>query len=72
SVLFEDVERGENPLVVRQPEVFQKLLDFVFVQQPPLAAPLKRYLGERALAASAFNAQIFEQRRQRYNPPEPA
>ncbi|MDF5909289.1 alpha/beta fold hydrolase [Pseudomonas aeruginosa] len=49
SELFEDLERGENPLVVRQPEDFQKLLDFVFVQQPPLPAPLKRYLGERAV-----------------------
>ena len=39
SELFEDLERGENPLVVRQPD-FQKLLDFVFVQQPPLPAPL--------------------------------
>ncbi|MDF5864932.1 alpha/beta hydrolase [Pseudomonas aeruginosa] len=58
-------------LVVRQPEDFQKLLDFVFVQQPPLPAPLKRYLGERAVAASAFNAQIFEQLRQRYIPLEP-
>lgn len=71
SELFEDLERGENPLVVRQPEDFQKLLDFVFVQQPPLPAPLKRYLGERAVAASAFNAQIFEQLRQRYIPLEP-
>ena len=57
--------------MVRQPEDFQKLLDFVFVQQPPLPAPLKRYLGERAVAASAFNAQIFEQLRQRYIPLEP-
>ena len=57
--------------MVRQPEDFQKLLDFVFVQQPPPPAPLKRYLGERAVAASAFNAQIFEQLRQRYIPLEP-
>ncbi len=38
SELFEDLERGENP--GGAPAGDFKLLDFVFVQQPPLPAPL--------------------------------
>src|SRR3990167_1966874 len=39
SELMQRLQRGEpNPLVVRQPEDFQRLLEFVFVQPPYLPA----------------------------------
>lgn len=62
---------GANPLVVRQPEDFQKLLQFVFFEPPYLPESLKRYLGERAMANAAHHDQVFQQLVERYIPLEP-
>src|SRR3989338_1087834 len=44
SELMQRLQRGEpNPLVVKSPEDFQRLLDFIFVQPPYLTESLKRY-----------------------------
>lgn len=62
---------GANPLVVRQPEDFQKLLQFVFFEPPYLPESLKRYLGERAMANAVHHDQVFQQLVERYIPLEP-
>lgn len=50
-----------NPLVVKQPQDFDKLLRFVFVEPPYLPESLKRYLGERAMAKATHYDQVFKQ-----------
>lgn len=55
------LERGENPLLVDSPEDFDKLLDFVFVEKPPIPDSVKRYLGQQAIENREFNAYVFEQ-----------
>lgn len=71
SELFERLKSGENPLVLRSVDDFPALLDFVFVQKPPLPSRLQDYLAERSLERSAFNAMVFQQLRERYIPLEP-
>ncbi|AVO55283.1 alpha/beta fold hydrolase [Ectopseudomonas mendocina] len=72
SELFKLVERGApNPLVVRRPEDFQRLLQFVFVEPPYLPASLKGYMAERAMANAAHYEQVFQQLIERYIPLEP-
>lgn len=72
SELFQRLLKGgDNPLVLRSVEDFPALLDFVFVQKPPLPARLQDYLAERSLERSAFNGMVFQQLRERYIPLEP-
>lgn len=72
SELFERLERGEpNPLVVYKPEDFDKLLEFVFVKQPPIPAALKAHFAAEALANQGHNDLIFSHLRDRYIPLEP-
>ncbi|WP_374439527.1 alpha/beta fold hydrolase [Pseudomonas panipatensis] len=72
SELFERLLKGApNPLVLTHAEDFPALLDFVFYQKPPMPERLQHYLGERGVARSGLNAQIFSQLRERYIPLEP-
>lgn len=71
SELFQRLSKGENPLVLRSVEDFPALIDFVFVQAPPLPSRLQHYLAERSLERSAFNSMVFQQLRERYIPLEP-
>lgn len=72
SELFERLERGTpNPLVVRQPQDFQRLLQFVFVEPPYLPESLKRHLAERSMANREHHERVFQQLYERYIPLEP-
>ena len=72
SELMQRLQRGEpNPLVVKSPEDFQRLLDFIFVQPPYLTESLKRYFAEQAIANSAHYDQVFVHLIERYIPLEP-
>ncbi|WP_207884456.1 alpha/beta fold hydrolase [Pseudomonas sp. 30_B] len=72
SELFQRLSKGEdNPLVLRSVDDFPALLDFVFVQRPPMPSRLEHYLAERSLERSAFNNRVFQQLRERYIPLEP-
>lgn len=71
SELFERLLKGDNPLVLRSVDDFPALLDFVFVQPPPLPGRLRDYLAERSLQRSALNGMVFQQLRERYIPLEP-
>lgn len=72
SELMQLLERGAaNPLVVKQPEDFQRLLEFVFVQPPYLPESLKGYFAEQAINNSAHYDQVFAHLIERYIPLEP-
>ena len=72
SQLIEILERGDaNPLVVKNPEDFERLLEFVFVEVPYLPTKVKQHLAEKGIANSAHNEQIFAQLINRYLPLEP-
>ncbi|UTH38324.1 alpha/beta fold hydrolase [Pseudomonas sp. KHPS1] len=72
SEFFALLERGQaNPLVVRQAEDFQRLLQFVFVEPPYLPESLQRHLAERSMANREHYGQVFQQLVERYIPLEP-
>lgn len=72
SELFQLLESGAaNPLVVRSPQDFQRLLQFVFVAPPYLPESLKQYLAEQSMANAAHYDQVFQQLVERYFPLEP-
>jgi len=72
SELMQLLERGAaNPLVVKQPADFQRLLEFVFVQPPYLPESLKGYFAEQAINNSAHYDQVFAHLIERYIPLEP-
>lgn len=60
-----------NPLVVKQPQDFDNLLQFVFVEPPYLPTSLKRYLGKRAMARAEHYDMVFKQLVERSIPLEP-
>lgn len=72
SEMFQRIENGEdNPLVVRKPEDFQAVMDFVFVNPPAIPESLKKHFAEQSMANSAHYDTIFAQLRDRYIPLEP-
>ncbi|AOE86282.1 alpha/beta fold hydrolase [Pseudomonas sp. TCU-HL1] len=72
SELFRLIESGQpNPLVVRSAEDFQRMLEFVFVEPPPLPHSVKAYLAEQSIANEAHYDEVFRQLRERYIPLEP-
>ncbi len=72
SELRQILQRGEaNPLVVRSREDFERLLQFVFVEPPPLPDSLKDYFAEQAKANSAHYDRVFNHLIERYIPLEP-
>ncbi|MEO4048177.1 alpha/beta hydrolase [Pseudomonas sp. CAU 1711] len=72
SEMIQRLERGEpNPLVARDAEEFDTLLNFVFVTPPTLPASLKRHFAEQAVANQEHYARIFTQLRGNYVPLEP-
>lgn len=72
SELFQRLRHdGVNPLVVRQPEDFQRLLEFVFVEPPYLPESLKDHLARLAITNRAHYERVFQQLVERYIPLEP-
>lgn len=72
SELLRILEQGApNPLLVKRPEDFQRLLEFVFVEPPYLPDSLKRHLAERAIANAPHYERAFQHLVERYIPLEP-
>lgn len=51
--------KGENPLILRSVEDFDKLLAFVSHEEPFIPWPVKGVLAKRALENAEFNKSIF-------------
>ena len=49
SELVERLQRGDNPLIARTPEEFDRLISFVFVETPFIPPPVRSYLAARAV-----------------------
>ncbi len=61
SELGELMKKGENPLLIDTPEDYDRLMDFVFVEPPPIPRSIKQYLTRQAIKHRAFNAKVFKE-----------
>ncbi|MDD0841327.1 alpha/beta fold hydrolase [Pseudomonas sp. Gutcm_11s] len=72
SEMFQRIQRGEpNPLVVRKPEDFDTVMQFVFANPPSMPESLKRHFAAQSMANRVHYDQIFSQLRENYVPLEP-
>lgn len=60
SEMFLAIERGDNPLIVKVPEDFDRLIEFASHKRPFIPWPAKGVLAQRAFEDSTFNRRIFE------------
>ncbi len=58
------VERGENPLIIESGQDFDRVLRLCFVKPPPVPAPFKAYLVERALSQRQKHGELIETMRE--------
>ena len=54
-------EGKSNPLVAKNLEDYEHLLDFVFVKRPFIPGPIKKYLIQEAIEHQPLNSKIFKQ-----------
>ncbi|MDX1633348.1 MAG: alpha/beta hydrolase [Marinobacter sp.] len=59
SELVALVKQGENPLIVKQPGDFERLVDFALEQEPFVPWPIYSVMEERAIANREVNERIF-------------
>ncbi|MFZ5561137.1 MAG: alpha/beta fold hydrolase [Pseudomonadota bacterium] len=57
--LDQEVLKGNNFLIPKTPEDFDRLMDFVTARRPPLPQPVKEFLAERAVKDSVLHEKIF-------------
>lgn len=57
--LDREVLKGNNFLIAKKPEDFERLLDFVAVRRPVMPRPVVDFLAERAVRDSALHEKIF-------------
>ncbi|EPG67073.1 alpha/beta fold hydrolase [Leptospira wolffii] len=60
SELAKNLENGKNNLVVNNPEEFQDLMKFIFVNPPSIPSFVASYFGERAVKNAEFNKLVFK------------
>lgn len=60
SELDQALERGENPLVVRNTDDFRRVIDFTMEKPPFIPWPVSTAMAERAVANASINDRIFE------------
>lgn len=64
SEMFRRLKQGKpNPLVARNVEEYERLLDFVFVKRPFIPHPIKKLLIQEAIDHQPLNKKIFKQLR---------
>jgi pimeloyl-ACP methyl ester carboxylesterase len=62
SEMFQRLKAGKpNPLVARDVEEYDRLLDFVFVKRPFIPGAIKRHLVQEAIENHPMNLRIFKQ-----------
>ncbi len=59
SELVTLVKEGDNPLIVKQPGDFERLVDFALEKEPFVPWPIYSVMEERAIANRAVNERIF-------------
>ncbi len=53
------IARGENPLIVKEPGDFSRLMDFSMEQKPFIIWPITSVMEEKAMANRTMNNKIF-------------
>lgn len=61
SEVITAVERGENPLLVRSAQDFDRILHLCFVHPPYTPAQFKKVFADRAMRNASFHARLFQQ-----------
>ena len=56
-ILF--LEKGINPLVVKDVNEYDKFLEFVYLKPPQMPSPVKQHLAKQAIEAGPLNKKIF-------------
>jgi abhydrolase domain-containing protein 6 len=54
------IEPGRHPLKIYSIKDFDQLMQLVFVKQPTLIGPVRRYFAMQAVARQPYNQKIFE------------
>lgn len=60
SELEKALERGENPLVIRDTPDFRKVIDFTMEEPPFIPWPISTAMAKRAMANESINDRIFD------------
>lgn len=61
SAVFEEIAAGRhNPLIVRDQDDFDRLIDYCFVHPPFIPGPVRRFLARRAAATEPRARIIFD------------
>ena len=60
SELQKLIKQGRNALLVRSPEDFAALMDFVFVDPPPVPGSILRHLAREAMSHRPFNEKVLK------------
>ncbi|MCE9499998.1 MAG: alpha/beta hydrolase [Leptospira sp.] len=53
------IDRGENPLIAKTTDDFDRILKLAFVVPPKIPDSLKSYFVERAIESAGFNAKMY-------------
>jgi len=62
SELNKRLESGEpNPLIIENKKDYDRLIDFIFVNKPPIPGAIKRYFTQEAINHRPLNQIIFKQ-----------
>ena len=54
------LDKGINPLIVKDVNNYDKFLEFVFLKPPQIPSFIKKYVAKQAVAAAPFNEKIFK------------
>jgi pimeloyl-ACP methyl ester carboxylesterase len=72
SDLFRAIVAGQNPMLTRSTEDFDRLMDMIFVRRPYIPGAVMRIFAEKAAGHRRFNEKIFGDIRQPLVPLEVA
>jgi len=61
SEVLAALERGENPLLVKQEADFAHIIELCFVKPPYMPAGFRRVFAARAMADAEFHARLFDE-----------
>ncbi|MBF0101117.1 MAG: alpha/beta hydrolase [Desulfobacterales bacterium] len=61
SEMLSMLDKGENPLVVKTTEDFDRLMEYAFVEQPIIPGQVKKMLAKEAIENNQLNSRIWKE-----------